>query len=318
VAGATPVEPKDDAEFMDELNAELAKKGKEQDDADARAEAEAEARLQPGKKPAPSEVTDDAGDDAEPSTDGEDTPVDDALLERAVKAGLALADAKAFGGDPDALERLVTRLESSPPAAGKTDGKDDDKQESEEKDLLAEVPDLNPDQYDEDVVKAFAAVKAAMKQQQEFIGKLRKQVADADADSRNTWIDDEVGKLGKDFKDVFGDGAASGLPAGKQKAARDKLQRSIEFVQAEAKADGKSLPRSEAFKRALAIGFDDKIKALKGATAKEAAARRSATAINHPRTTSGKFSRDSEEAPGNIRERMKDAEAAVAELMESA
>lgn len=249
--------------------------------------------------------------DDEQKGDGEKAPVvDDALSERAVRAGLSLVEVKAFGSK-DALESVVGRLETAAASlpdddkAGKgkgdeKDGKKDDGKDDD--DLLASIPDLDPDEYDEGIVNAFKAMKNVAAKQQEIIGGLKQQVADGVGSKSG--VDVEIAKLGKDYEGVF-DGEAS----------RSKLDRHVEFARSEAAAEGKEISDSDAFKQAVATGFGEQAKKVKGTKAREAAAKRSKTAMNQSRTSDGSFSKTSDD-PMTEPEREDDAIAAVRALME--
>lgn len=99
------------------------------------------------------------GDDEEGDGDGEQAPVDDDLLERAIRAGMSMKEAKAVS-DKDALASIVGRLESKE----KADGKPSDKAPS----LLDELPDLGSDKFE----GYPAEIIGALKSQQEVIRKL--------------------------------------------------------------------------------------------------------------------------------------------------
>jgi hypothetical protein len=293
--------------FMSGLDAAIEKQESERKPPDDSAPAKKSDEEKPESEPEKGEVE---GDAEPPSKDGEQAPaLDDAMLERAVKVGLSLADAKAVG-DPAVLERLIGRLEKT----SEPEKKDEEKKEPEE-DLVAKIPDLSPDEYDKGLVDAFKALKGVAQKLQESNKQLRQEVSRGVA-SRGTWVDNEVAKLGKDYAELFGEGNLAELPAGKQKAAREKLERSISFVQSEAKAEGKSVSRGDAFKQALALGFSDKVQSTKGAAAKEAAAKRSQQAMNRPRASSGQFARDTDNVPGSPAERVAEAVDAVKALME--
>lgn len=237
------------------------------------------------------------GDGSQEAAGGEQAPVvDDAMLERAVKAGMSVAEVKAFGNN-DALESVVAKLEAASEAAASSDKKKEggSEQKDEFAELLASIPDLDTEEYDEGVANAIKAVKSlVVKQQetvvkqQEMISALQKEVKQS-VDSQGTWVDVEVAKLGKNYIDLFGEGNAVDLPAGEQKNARAKMDRHIKFLIAEAKTEGRSLSKQAAFKAALDSAFSDKVKSLKGAAAKNAAASRSRQSVNRPRNTSGRF-----------------------------
>lgn len=251
---------------------------------------------------------------------GEEAPaVDEALLERAVRAGMSLADAKVVT-DGEALGRIVGHLEETAAAAAKAKADDSASEEEgagEEEDPLADIPDLDPEEFDEKIVKSFSALKSLAGQLIKDNKELHVKIAES-VDARNgSWIDGEVAKLGEEYADVFGEGNLAELPAGKQKLAREKLLRHVEFVESDAKAEGETITKAETFKRAVSSAFGDTVKAKKGAAAAKAAAERSKKAVNRPRDTSGRFGSDPDAAEhGSDDEREVDATKAVAALME--
>jgi hypothetical protein len=219
--------------------------------------------------------------------DGEGAP-DEALIERAVRAGLSLADAMAVR-EGETLERIVGRLESAG-ADKSADGKSEKPPVDE--DPLKDVPDLDPKDYGDEIVKTVNGLKSIVREQFKAISGLKAELAKSVDSRQGTWVDGEIAKLGKDYVDVFGEGNLAEMPAGKQRVAREKLMRHLEFVQSDAKAEGRSISKAEAFTLALNNAFGEKIKAVKGAAAAEAAAKRSQKALNAPRDTTGRFATD--------------------------
>jgi len=251
----------------------------------------------------------DGGEKEEDGGDGEPA-VDEALLERAVRAGMGLADARAVVNQ-NSLENIIGRLEE----AGKKIAESGDKksatgEEKSDEDLLKEIPDLDPEEYSEEVVGAFKGLKAMVAKQQKFIASLKQ-----DLDSRGTWVDERIAELGKDFNEVFGRGNYTDLREGKQKTARDKLLRHVEFAELDTKESGESLTHAEIFKLALKSGFGETLNQIKGKVTTKAAAERAKKVINQPRSTTGRLASGNDY--GNKEDREADATKAVAAMMES-
>lgn len=104
------------------------------------------------------------GDDESPEAEAKT----DELLTRAVKAGIAIKDARTFAAqDADALERNIELLEK------KTDDTSDSEEGKEsvsaEDDLLAGFPELDPEVYDEKLVETVEAMKSIIRKQGETI-----------------------------------------------------------------------------------------------------------------------------------------------------
>jgi hypothetical protein len=263
-------------------------------------------------KKADEKPVDEAGDPEKPADgqgdDGEGAP-DEALIERAVRAGLSLADAMAVR-EGEALERIVGRLEAAPAAKAAADKSE---KPPVEEDPLKDVPDLDPKDYGDEIVKTVNGLKAIVREQFKAISGLKSEMAKGVDSRQGTWVDGEVTKLGKDYVDVFGEGNLAELPAGKQRMAREKLSRHLEFVQADAKAEGRNVSKAEAFTAALNNAFGEKIKTVKGAATAKAAAERSKKSLNAPRDTTGRFATDPGDRFGTEGDRAADA---VKELSE--
>jgi len=178
--------------------------------------------------------------------DGDVVPAgDDVLtnevLERAVKAGLSMAEAKQYpnasllGGMCDRLEKQGKVAESG------TDG--DDADDAGDVDPLAAIPDLDPEEYDEGVVKAFAAIKDVVRQQQETISGLTANGKDGAKSS----FDSKVEGLGEEF--------GKALEAAPEK--RVALQEQVEVLTAGYKAAGKDVDQGTIFDQAVSISLGD-------------------------------------------------------------
>lgn len=116
----------------------------------------------------------DTGEEAAPAA-GQPT---EGTIERAVKLGIPLAEAKQFPTEA-LLDRMCARIEGSKGGSSKEPGSSESAGtkggEDDPADLLSQIPDLDPDVYDEGLVRAFAAVKGIARQQQATIAELRGQ-----------------------------------------------------------------------------------------------------------------------------------------------
>lgn len=113
------------------------------------------------------------GKDAETQAEAEEPAkptIDDALMERAVKAGISLADARSFAS-PEALERICTALEAKGATTGADNPAGDDKgDEGVDGGFNPEsIPELSEDEYDADLVKVFNGLRSLVIQQGETI-----------------------------------------------------------------------------------------------------------------------------------------------------
>jgi hypothetical protein len=139
------------------------------------------------KAPAPAEVSPEdekkpdatEGDGEEAVAPEAETPNDedggipDELVERAVKAGISLADTRTFT-DPKVLERTIALVEkSAPKAETKTD--DGDKGGGDEISADNLPAELSPDEYDEGLVKSFNGMRSLLIEQGKLIARFAKE-----------------------------------------------------------------------------------------------------------------------------------------------
>lgn len=170
---------------------------------------------------------------------------DDELIERAVKAGLSIEDAKAFKSAEQA-DRILSKLEAAsatPPRKEEANGK----QESEDagfpvKDFEDAIKNMEEDgDYDPGILKMFKGMSAVLKQQSETIASLKKAGATAEATS---FFDQQVNSLGE--------GVAKHLDA----ASRSKLESKFRMLERAYEGD-KSMTREGIFKEAATLAIGD-------------------------------------------------------------
>lgn len=201
-------------------------------------------------------------------TDGKPGAITDEHIERAVKAGMTIADARSFQ-NAEVLERFCARLEEKKAVASaeKKDGDDVGKVE----DPLSAIPDLDPAEYDEKVVNGFKAMKDLIRSQQQVIGELK-----SEGESRNgAWFENQIAALGEGFAGAVGAGDRSKLdPKGPQVAKRVELENKFKVLLAGYKAAGQDVDRGTIFKEAVSVVLGDvQAKAASDAKAKALADR---------------------------------------------
>ena len=248
--------------------------------------------------------------DEEPEDDGDSVPViEDALLERAIKAGMSLADAKAVSNSA-ALENIISRMEGNESqddggVAGAEDKADDE-------DLLSKIPDLDPDEYPEEVVETFKMMKSVLKEQQEKISSLTGSQQSDEGQQFIAWFDSEINGLGDDFTEVFGN-VDSGSISETQVEARKKVARHMDLVVQDLRADGKQIPSDrDILRMAVDSAFPERVIEKKGKAIANAARNRARKAMRQPRDDNGKFVSDD----FDIDDPVAAATAAVRKLME--
>jgi hypothetical protein len=115
--------------------------------------------------------TGDADVEAEPEAD-EPQGLPEALLERAVLAGIPLSEARQYPSQA-LLESMVSRLDGEDYTAGSLDDAGTtDEGMAEAAFGIDAIPDLDPEDYDEKIVGGFKAMKGIIRQQSELIERL--------------------------------------------------------------------------------------------------------------------------------------------------
>ena len=190
----------------------------------------------------------DGGDD-EPLVDGGDVkddkkddppPVADDIIERAVKAGMSIADARTFQ-TADALGRVCDMLEK-----GTSAEKVGDKagQSVADADPLAGVEDLDPEQWDEKLVTMVKGLKDVIRKQHEAIIGLKRS---SETDGKALWFEGQVKSLGDEYVKALG----------ADKSKRTLLEDKFAILQAGYKAAGKTVNDGDVFKDAVSLVLGD-------------------------------------------------------------
>ncbi len=237
--------------------------------------------------------------EAEEST-GEETPaVDNSLIERAVRSGMSLSDAKAIP-DGEVLERIIAQAETT---TGETSEETFSDEEKTEEKLLADIPELDPDEYDPDFINTFEKMKGAIVGLQETNKALVQNQRGQESNQLRGWFDSQVKSVEKDYGSTIQSDSAKG-----------KIIRHMDFVANEARAEGRQLSHDQVFKLALESAFTEKTNEIKGRKIAAKAKGRSKRVLHKPRDVDGSFI--SETFSGDDRE--SEAVAAVRQLMEPA
>jgi hypothetical protein len=185
-------------------------------------------------------------DDDKSKKDSEEDVITDVLLERAVKAVISLEEAKQY---PNAsllghvCDRLESLSEKNAGADKKESSKDEAGNDGGNKDPLAAIPDFDPDEYDENVVAGFKALKDIVRQQQETINGLKT----SGKNDEKSWFDSKVSGLGESF-----DKALETAPE-----KRAALKEQFDILAAGYEAAGKKIDQDTLFSQAVAITLGD-------------------------------------------------------------
>jgi hypothetical protein len=168
---------------------------------------------------------------------------------------MTISDARAFGS-PEALERITVALESRDGGA-KGDKKPEAEaaKKDEELDPVADIPDLDPDDYDEKVVAGFKAMKDLIRKQHQVISGMRSDGANRDG----SWFEGQVAALGDGFTEALGAGGDRSKldPASPQAAKRAELETKFKILEAGYKAADQKIDRETVFKEAVSLVLGD-------------------------------------------------------------
>ncbi|KKN46486.1 hypothetical protein LCGC14_0672560 [marine sediment metagenome] len=142
-------------------------------------------------------------------------------------------------------------------------------------DPFANLPKLNPDDFDPEVVAKFDYMTNIAKNQHEQLQQLQANQEhiqtvnqETDRNEITQWFDSEFTGLGDDFKDVFGEGDYNGLNQGSVEFAnRDKIASQMSVLISGYEAQGMQAPnRSDVFKMASQQMFPEKFTSVKDET----------------------------------------------------
>jgi hypothetical protein len=171
------------------------------------------------------------------------SPISDQLLARAVNIGFSLADARTAESE-ESLERIVSSLEDAQAAITEADTT------TESEDPFADLPKLDPEVYEPEVIKSFEQLKDVIKQQAEKLQDIegrQEQQAQATQEARaaevEQWFDGRVSALGEDFVEALGSGSFSSLDhASPQYAKRSAIADQVGVLLAGYQAQGMQPP----------------------------------------------------------------------------
>lgn len=195
---------------------------------------------------------DDSNAGAEVVTEGGKAPkVTDAQIERAVKLGISFADAK--NTDPAFLDRVCDAMEAKVPA--NAEAKDEVVEGAVDE---FEIPDLDPEVFDETLAAGWSAMKRLIAQQAEAIKNLSQG-------KQTSWFDSKLNTLGVDVGDK-----------------KDALKSKFDVLAAGYKASGQQVAEDEVFSEASRLVLGDELKAAKEKSDKEDLTKRNKLLVNRP------------------------------------
>lgn len=219
----------------------------------------------------PSDKDDDEPkDDVSPKADEEDddepepvidsgNEIDDDLLESAVKAGLSMKNARKFP-DAESLREAIGLL------SGKSDTPADadpaKEPVSEVDSVLADIPDLDPEEYDDAIVKGFSALKRLVESQSKEIQSLKDG-------KTGTWVEQQINTLGDVAKTVRDD-----------PNKKSALLKKFDILKSGYKAAGENATEEAIFQEAASMVLGDDIRKQTEKAKADAARKRNKAKIN--------------------------------------
>jgi hypothetical protein len=192
--------------------------------------------------------------------------ISDDLLSRAVMAGIPLSEAKQYP-NPALLGNVCDRLEAKNTKQDDSDSDDGPAETADidSNDLLASIPDLDPELYDEQIVDGFKAMKSLVVQQQKTIESMR-------GNQSTDWFAAQVEGLGTQVQ--------TALKSAPEK--RVALRAKFDVLSAGYKAAGEDVERATVFQEAADLTLRDELALASEEDKKQKLAKRSGQHIQRP------------------------------------
>lgn len=192
--------------------------------------------------------------------------ISDETLTRAVEVGIPLAEARQFPSE-GSLISIVNRMEAAAQSVVGTEV------EEEPEDPFADLPKLDPEVHDAEVIAKFDRLTEIAKQQYETIQAIqgRQEETSLAAQARaaeevEQWFDKQVAGLGEDFVEALGAGGYASLSQGSsQYAKRKAIADQLSVLLCGYQASGQQVPPHEQlFDTAARLVLRDEYEAIQG------------------------------------------------------
>ncbi len=213
---------------------------------------------------------DEGGKEGEPET-AQTTPgptetpvISEGALELAIRSGFTVAEANSFGNENTLLKAVQIINEKGTPAA--------EESKEEKANLLGDLPKLDPEQYEPEVIASFDKMRDAIQEQQKVIEQLKQetQVSQANQSAQAerelvAWFDGKVAGLGKQHTKTLGEGSHGSLNQGSsQYAKREEIVDHINLLSAGYASTGREAPPLDTlFDQAAKFVLQDEIGSIK-------------------------------------------------------
>ena len=205
-----------------------------------------------------SQEADEEDEEDEPGGDDPTDEIDDDLLENAVKAGMSMKNARKFP-DAESLREAIGLLTPKTSEASTEEAKEP---VSEIDSVLSDIPDLDPEEYDESIVNGFSALKKLIESQSKEIQSLKDG-------KTGTWIEHQINTLGDVAKTVRDD-----------PNKKSALLKKFDILKGGYKAAGESATEEAIFQEAASMVLGDDMKKEKDKAKTKAARQREKSRIS--------------------------------------
>jgi hypothetical protein len=218
-------------------------------------------------KPKPKEdvspVAEDEGEIEGDPNDGKPEPLTDELLERAVKAGMSMKNARKFP-DAESLTEALAVLGGDEGSGESDEVKPTGEKKSAIDAALDAIPDLDPEEYDESLVGSIKSLKELVRQQS-------KQIEALSQSKSGTWMEEQINTLGDVAKTVRDN-----------PDKKSALLKKFAVLKAGYNATNESVPEEEIFQEAAEMTLGDELSKAADRGKSSAAQKRSAQRIARP------------------------------------
>lgn len=265
----------DAAELENEKPAEGAEDVDGADEPDGDAESGEQEKQLPSKKgdEQPKRTDDDSQEaedkdedeegDGEPEKPAAKSEIPDELLERAVKAGMSMKNARKFP-DAESLSEAITLLGGSEGSGDGLGAEEGGEKKSAIDEALEQIPDLDPEEYDESLVNTVKSLKDIVRTQAQQLEALSQSKA-------GTWIEDQINTLGDVANTVRSDPGKKGA-----------LLKKFEVLKAGYRAVNDSISDEAVFQEAANSVLSDDLSKNREQAKADAAKKRSGQRVSRP------------------------------------
>lgn len=243
-------------------------------------EEETETVIKKGEKPEEEDFSGESEEEESNSEKEEETPSGSSVLKAnpesgsppvsfsnktlsdAIRHGLTFSEAKSFNSEAE-LSDFTARLARDRIA--------DEREQEQVVDPFTDLPKLDPDNYDQEVIEMFDRLTGIVKGQYETINDFQqsqKNFQQQHQEAQNSanlievegWFDKQVSELGDDFKEDLGDGSFSSLDRnGSQYQKRDEIATKMSILIAGHKTNNLPVPtREEIFNTATQMVLSER------------------------------------------------------------